>query len=306
MSFFSTAEKLEIAELPFTTSLPNPTRREALNYFRGVARHFSLDVRQYRNIESVSAAVDGFRLRLRSTAGRPSDISAGAVVVATGGFHEPNFLGIPGEELSKVSHYYSEALLEIVREWGESIESKDAYTQGHCSRVAEYACLLAQASGFPPDEMMWFRMGALLHDVGKVSVPLTILNKEGKLDEDEWSVMSRHPVYGVELLEGIEFPWDVRPMVRHHHERWDGSGYPDRLAGEASPLEARILTIADIYDALTTTRSYRRAFTHERAMEIMASEVGQSVDPGLFEIFALQVATQARAKPAEARRSVAV
>jgi thioredoxin reductase (NADPH) len=109
MSFFSTAEKLEIAELPFTTSLPNPTRREALNYFRGVARHFSLDVRQYRNIESVSAAVDGFRLRLRSTAGRPSDISAGAVVVATGGFHEPNFLGIPGEELSKVSHYYSEA-----------------------------------------------------------------------------------------------------------------------------------------------------------------------------------------------------
>jgi putative nucleotidyltransferase with HDIG domain len=212
-------------------------------------------------------------------------------------------------DLENVGERFAEleaAFLEIVREWGESIESKDAYTQGHCSRVAEYACLLAQASGFPPDEMMWFRMGALLHDVGKVSVPLTILNKEGKLDEDEWSVMSRHPVYGVELLEGIEFPWDVRPMVRHHHERWDGSGYPDRLAGEAIPLEARILTIADIYDALTTTRSYRRAFTHERAMEIMASEVGQSVDPGLFEIFALQVATQARAKPAEARRSVAV
>jgi len=109
MSFFSTAEKLEIAEIPFTTSLPNPTRREALNYFRGVVRHFSLDVRQYRDVESVTAEVDGFRLHLRAASGRTESIRAGAVVVATGGFHEPNFLGILGEELPKVSHYYREA-----------------------------------------------------------------------------------------------------------------------------------------------------------------------------------------------------
>jgi putative nucleotidyltransferase with HDIG domain len=184
------------------------------------------------------------------------------------------------------------AFLRIVREWGESIESKDAYTQGHCSRVADYACLLAESAGLPAGEMMWFRMGALLHDVGKVSVPLEILTKPGRLDDSEWLVMARHPVFGVELLEGIEFPWDVRPMIRHHHERWDGSGYPDALAGEAIPLEARILTVADIYDALTTTRSYRAAFTHEKAMEILASEVERSVDPDLFALFSAAIARE--------------
>jgi putative nucleotidyltransferase with HDIG domain len=178
------------------------------------------------------------------------------------------------------------AFLQIVREWGESIESKDAYTQGHCSRVADYACLLAEATGFSSQEMLWFRMGALLHDVGKVSVPLEILTKPGGLDDNEWSVMALHPVFGVDLLEGVEFPWDVRPMIRHHHERFDGSGYPDKIGGTDIPLEARILTIADIYDALTTTRSYRAAFTHEKAMEILTSEVGKTVDPGLFPLFA--------------------
>ena len=213
-------------------------------------------------------------------------------------------------DLENVSERFAEleaAFLQIVREWGESIESKDAYTQGHCSRVADFACMLAQAAGFPHDEMMWFRMGALLHDVGKVSVPLAILNKSGKLDDDEWSVMARHPVYGVELLDGIEFPWDVRPMVRHHHERWDGTGYPDGIAGEAIPFEARILTIADVYDALTTTRSYRAAFSHERAMEILASEVGETVDPDLFAIFAAEVAPRIAAGGSGGeRRAIAV
>lgn len=212
-------------------------------------------------------------------------------------------------DLANVSERFAEleaAFLQIVREWGESIESKDAYTQGHCSRVAHYACLLARAAGFPPDEMMWFRMGALLHDVGKVSVPLRILNKTGRLDDDEWAVMSRHPVYGVELLEGIEFPWDVRPMIRHHHERWDGSGYPDRLAGTAIPLEARILTVADIYDALTTSRSYRAAFSHERAMQILTEEKGQSVDPALFDLFAREVVPHLDVERERATRAIAV
>jgi HD-GYP domain-containing protein (c-di-GMP phosphodiesterase class II) len=160
--------------------------------------------------------------------------------------------------------------------------------------------MLAEAAAFPPDEMMWFRMGALLHDVGKVSVPLEILNKVGRLDDAEWSVMARHPVFGVELLDGIEFPWDVRPMIRHHHERWNGSGYPDRLAGEAIPFDARILTIADVYDALTTTRSYRAAFSHERAMEVMASEVGNTIDPELFSVFSREVTPRIFAAAAHA------
>lgn len=184
------------------------------------------------------------------------------------------------------------AFTQIVRDWGESIESKDAYTQGHCSRVALYACMLAEAAGLPEADMRWFKMGALLHDVGKVSVPLEVLTKPGHLDDSEWAIMSRHPEFGVELLEGIEFPWDVRPMIRHHHERWDGSGYPDKISADQIPWEARVLTIADIYDALTTTRSYRKAFTHEKAMEIMTSEIGQTVDPTLFGVFTHEVTPQ--------------
>lgn len=191
------------------------------------------------------------------------------------------------------------AFLQIVREWGESIESKDAYTQGHCSRVSEYACMLARAAGLSDHDLRWFRMGALLHDVGKVSVPLEILTKDGPLDDSEWAVMARHPEFGVQLLEGIEFPWDVRPMVRHHHERWDGTGYPDKLAGEDIPFEARILTIADIYDALTTTRSYRAAFSHEKAMEILRSEVGVTVDPELFPLFETEIAPRIHAREPE-------
>jgi putative nucleotidyltransferase with HDIG domain len=200
-------------------------------------------------------------------------------------------------DLASVSERLGEletAFMQIVREWGESIESKDSYTQGHCSRVAAYACMLAEAARLGESDMKWFRMGALLHDVGKVSVPLEILTKNGHLDDSEWGIMSRHPEFGVELLEGIEFPWDVRPMIRHHHERWDGSGYPDRLTAEEIPLEARILTIADIYDALTTTRSYRSAFTHEKAIAIMTSEIGKTVDPTLFPLFEREVTPRIR------------
>ena len=140
--------------------------------------------------------------------------------------------------------------MKIVRSWGASIESKDPYTQGHSSRVAAIACQLAVANGLAAEELIWFRMGALLHDVGKVAVPIEVLNKRGPLDDAEWKLMARHPVTGVELLEGIEFPWDIPAMIRHHHERWDGTGSPDRLAGEAIPLAARVLT-----SRTSTTRS---------------------------------------------------
>lgn len=203
-------------------------------------------------------------------------------------------------ELHDVDERISEleaVFLQIVRDWGESIESKDAYTQGHCSRVADHACVLAAATGLPDEEMSWFRMGALLHDVGKVSVPLSILNKPGPLDDNEFAVMSTHPVAGVELLDGIEFPWDVRPMIRHHHERWDGSGYPDRIGGHDIPLSARILTVADVYDALTTDRAYRKGFTHQKAMEIMESESGRTLDPELFRLFRERVAPDLESAP---------
>ena len=176
--------------------------------------------------------------------------------------------------------------LEIVREWGASIERKDAYTQGHCDRVADYACRLAAAVGMAESDLKWFRMGALLHDVGKVSVPMEILNKAGKLDDSEWAIMARHPVTGVELLEDVEFPWDVRPMILHHHERFNGSGYPHKLRGDDIPFAARILTVADVWDALTTSRSYRPAFDSAKAFRIMQEESGTTFDPDLLPVFA--------------------
>ncbi len=173
----------------------------------------------------------------------------------------------------------------IVREWGDSIESTDRYTQGHCVRVADFACDLARTAGLADGELTWFRMGALLHDVGKVSIPPHVLNKRGPLDADEWSVMREHPLRGVELLADVEFPWDIRPMVLHHHERWDGTGYPHGLAGRDIPLAARILCVADVFDALTTTRSYRKAFSAQAALEIMEADAGRVFDPNLFRLF---------------------
>jgi putative nucleotidyltransferase with HDIG domain len=176
--------------------------------------------------------------------------------------------------------------LDVVRKWGESIEEKDVYTQGHCVRVADLSCALwARVSAGDDTSLFWFRIGALLHDVGKLMIPAEVLNKPGKLSDEEWALIQRHPTAGVELLADIDFPWDVRPIVESHHERWDGKGYPHKLSGEEIPLTARVLCIADVYDALTSKRSYKQAFTHDEAMEIMRGDVGRQFDPTLFAAF---------------------
>jgi putative nucleotidyltransferase with HDIG domain len=174
---------------------------------------------------------------------------------------------------------------DIVSAWARSIESKDPYTLGHCERVADYACAILRALDPDPSTLFWFRIGALLHDVGKINVPTEVLNKPGKLTSEERALMESHPVAGVELLKDVEFPWDVLPMVRSHHERWDGKGYPDRLTAEAIPLHARVLALADVFDALTTDRPYRPAFSPEVALRMMREDAGTSFDPALFPVF---------------------
>ena len=174
---------------------------------------------------------------------------------------------------------------DIATSWAHNIESKDAYTLGHCERVADYACALARDVGFDELTMFWFRIGALLHDVGKIVVPSEILNKPGPLSADERVIMERHAAAGSELLSEIEFPWDILPLVRGHHERWDGRGYPDRLAGDDIALSARIVCVADVFDALTTDRPYRRAFTIDEALTMMAKDQGTMFDPELFPRF---------------------
>jgi putative nucleotidyltransferase with HDIG domain len=174
--------------------------------------------------------------------------------------------------------------LEMAHNWGDSIESKDHYTQGHCERVAFFACVLADSTGMDSRSLFWFRLGALLHDIGKIIVPTEVLNKAGNLTEEEWAIMKRHPEAGLELVSDIDFPGDVRAIIRNHHERWDGKGYPDGLAGEEIPFAARILCVADVYDALTTARSYRDSLSHTRAVEVMRGSPGQ-FDPQLLDAF---------------------
>jgi putative nucleotidyltransferase with HDIG domain len=174
---------------------------------------------------------------------------------------------------------------DIVSKWAYDIESKDVYTRGHCERVASYACALARDVGYDEITMFWFRIGALLHDVGKIVVPSEILNKPGPLTPDERLTMEQHAAAGSDLLREVDFPWDVLPLVRGHHERWDGKGYPDRLAGEDIAVSARIVCVADVFDALTTDRPYRRGFSFDEALKIMAKDSGKMFDPDLFARF---------------------
>jgi len=159
--------------------------------------------------------------------------------------------------------------LAVVREWGQSIESADTYTFGHCERVARRAVAVAEAMGMDEHAQTTVRVGAYLHDVGKVRVPHEILSKPDQLTRDEFDLVQMHPIWGIELLAAVEFPWDIKPIIRWHHERHDGSGYPDRLRGDEIPVSAQIVGIADVYDALTTTRPYRPALPLQRALAEM-------------------------------------
>ncbi len=180
--------------------------------------------------------------------------------------------------------------LAVVRDWGQSIESADSYTHGHCERVATYAEQVARAMGLSEMDLITIRLGAYLHDVGKVKVPHEILNKPGRLTAEEFAVIQQHPVWGIELLASIEFPWDIKPIIRSHHEKYDGTGYPDRLAGDAIPVSAQIICIADVYDALTTTRSYRPAMDHAEAVSRMV-ETAHWWRPDVYTAFMTVIGT---------------
>jgi putative nucleotidyltransferase with HDIG domain len=158
------------------------------------------------------------------------------------------------------------AYFGVVREWGQSIESADSYTFGHCERVAQYAMAVARALALDATSETTIRLGAYLHDLGKVRVPHEILNKPGPLTRAEFEVVQMHPIWGLELLAAVEFPWDLKPIIRWHHERYDGTGYPDRLRGDEIPIAAQIVGIVDMYDALTTARPYRPALVRRAAL----------------------------------------
>lgn len=165
------------------------------------------------------------------------------------------------------------------------VSTRDPYTGVHSEEVAELAVKLAQALKLPPEEIEKIEAAARVHDLGKIAVPDAILLKPGPLDEKEWEIMKKHPVVGAEILEGLEIYRDCVEYIRHEHEHWDGSGYPDGLKGEEIPLGARILAVADVWHALLSDRPYRRAYTKEEARKIMQDMAGKVLDPKLVELF---------------------
>jgi hypothetical protein len=169
--------------------------------------------------------------------------------------------------------------LGTITSLARTIEAKDPYTGGHTERVADLACLLARELGFAGDDLHAVEVGGVVHDIGKIGIPDAILLKPGKLDEPEFAEMKRHPLIASHILEGLDLPQIVLDMARHHHERFDGCGYPDGLSGTAIPLAARVLCVADALDAMTSDRPYREALPMGTALAEIARHAGAQFCP---------------------------
>jgi diguanylate cyclase (GGDEF)-like protein/putative nucleotidyltransferase with HDIG domain len=179
----------------------------------------------------------------------------------------------------------SDLHLATIEALARAIDAKDQTTQMHIRRVQLYAAGLAKAIGLSTDEIQGVKTAALLHDIGKLAVPEHILSKPGPLTQEEFQKIRIHPTVGAEIIAAVPFPYPVAPLIQSHHERWDGKGYPQGLLGEAIPLGARILTIVDYYDAVTTDRPYHRALTHDSAVGLLRHESGRALDPVLVDKF---------------------
>ena len=179
---------------------------------------------------------------------------------------------------------------------GDVIEADDGYTGEHCKSVVGLALDLAEHLGLGPEQQRNLEFAALLHDVGKIAIPKEIINKPGKLNPDEWTIIKTHTVEGQKMLERVGgFMRRVGQIVRSHHERWDGAGYPDGLAGNAIPLEARIITCCDSWNAMRTDRPYRKALSHDVAVAELVSGAGGQFDPRVVETFVAMVSPAAEA-----------
>jgi putative nucleotidyltransferase with HDIG domain len=195
------------------------------------------------------------------------------------------------EDLQKSNDRIFRAYDDTIEGWSNALDLRDKETEGHTLRVTTLTEELAREMGIPDSNMIHIRRGALLHDIGKMGVPDRILLKPDKLTDDEWVIMREHPVYAYNLLSQIDFLRPALSIPHHHHEKWDGSGYPDGLKGKQIPLAARIFAIVDVFDALTSDRPYRPAWSKERAIDYIREQSGSQFDPKVVEAFMKLIGT---------------
>ena len=277
-------------------------------------------LRSFQSVDSVSGPVQGVLRRVFLIAGLGAMLAAAgltffsarsivrpiAAVVAR--LHEgeqtgvlPSFESKPEaiQEISELTETFNrtatslresrenlqQAYVEFVESLANSLDARDDYTAGHSRRVSEYSCAIAQTMNLPGEEIDIIRIGGLLHDIGKIGVPDGILRKPGKLTAEEMALLRRHPTIGRRILEGVRGFQAYLPIVELHHENWDGSGYPLQQAGNKTPLCARIVHVADTYDAMTTARVYRPALTHDDALNELRRFSGIQFDPDVVQAF---------------------
>ena len=181
----------------------------------------------------------------------------------------------------KLETTYDQTLAALM----SALDARDRETEGHSSRVSYLTAKLGAALNFSHEQLKVLERGSLLHDIGKIGISDTILHKPGPLSKEEWVVMRRHPDIGAKIVEGIPFLEDTIPLIRHHQERWDGSGYPAGLRGEEIPILARMFSIVDTFDALTSKRPYRQKISTQEAVEYIREQAGVIFDPHIVEVF---------------------
>ena len=189
------------------------------------------------------------------------------------------------KKLADTYKQLEQAYMESIQTLRYTVEAKDTYTRGHSDRVSEYSVLIGEALGLPEEDIKKLKIGGLFHDIGKIGVPDSILQKAGKLSDDEYSEIKNHPSIGAHILSTASIFQDIIPIVKHHHERYDGKGYPSQLAGENIPYLARITAVADTFDAMTSKRSYRDSLPLDYVITEFERCKGTQFDPKIADVF---------------------
>jgi HD-GYP domain-containing protein (c-di-GMP phosphodiesterase class II) len=201
------------------------------------------------------------------------------------------------EDVRRLYQQVQRAIYQSLLGLANALEAKDAYTKGHSERVGAWSRKVAAGLGLPSDAVDMIGQAGLLHDIGKIGIPEAVLRKPGALEPGEWTIMRNHPLIGAQIVAPFDFFAAGALMIRHHHERCDGSGYPDGLVGDEIPIGARIIAVADVYDALTSNRPYRAAVPHATVIAQLGEAAGRTLDDDAVAAFIDLIQTLSTAKP---------